>query len=128
MQLDSVKLDDPRELLPHFTVQLWCELERRLADRAVNERWYEHVPMPDDLFGRVLFCPFGVSRKLAHELVARIYRTQLKEAAFVMSFSTSVLRFNEAAIAAKNAEAKEFTGEKLEKLSTMFGSDKKSLA
>jgi hypothetical protein len=77
--------DDPRTLLPHFTVALWSELERRLTQRVLEDM--ANPDTPTNLFG---YLPPAY---WARELVSRIYRTQLKETFLALDIANATLAY-----------------------------------
>lgn len=84
--------EDLRDLLPHFTVQLWGELERRTAAIVLD------AMVANLQNGSPESHPFSKSwmneRMWAHWIVSRIYRRQLLDALALISFSDAMIRAN----------------------------------
>lgn len=84
------------DLLPHFTLQLELELQRRLKRRLLDEGHISATPS----YSVALEChvfPFideQEADKLASVVVRRMYRFRWNEAKQVLSFSNAVLKFN----------------------------------
>lgn len=99
-------ITDDRELLPHFTPLLGMELRKRLKTRIL-ENWVVLHDEDEDNF----------AERMAFDIVCRMYRTQLKEARAVISFSDAVLGFNQPQM---EQQGKLLPGRAAEKLKGMF--------
>ncbi len=85
------------DLLPHFTPMLMLELHGRLKKRMFEESWSDFLTVVTANLTRMeamLWDPHEASDELAMAIVTRMYRTQLKEAKAVISFTDAVLNFN----------------------------------
>lgn len=84
--------DDPRGLLPHFTPQLALELRNRLKRRICEEfdTFNDYRKVKDA----------GSPDELSFQIVARMFRTQLKEAKALISFTEATIAFNQASLEA----------------------------
>lgn len=84
--------EDPRSLLPHFTVGLWLELERRIRYKLVTEgQPWRHV---DGVTTCKAITP-ELAANLAPQIVARMYKTQLAEARLTLNIAEATLRYND---------------------------------
>jgi hypothetical protein len=77
---------DYQTMLPHFTPILALALQGRLKARILEEKIADK--------GHPLWNSWLSEDWWAHETVMRMYRTQLKEAKAVISFSDEMLKFN----------------------------------
>lgn len=85
---------DPRDLIPHFTVALWCELRRRIETRILEDL-VGPTMLPGVARRDNIYDPRTWASSIALELTARIYRTQLKEARTMLSVTDETLKYNE---------------------------------
>lgn len=82
------------DLLPHFTVKLMLELRRRMCDRVdeiIDDDFSTH-DVAARCYPTLNYEQFRDD--IARDMVSRIYRTQLREAQAVLSFSEAMIEHN----------------------------------
>lgn len=106
--------EDWSDLLPHFDTKLAMELHQHLRDR---------IRGTCDILAQCERYQIEDLDDLASQIVGRMYRTQMKEARAILSFSDAVVAYNRSSL---EASIPQLPLRAAKKLRSIFGAKEKT--